>query len=110
MLISAALEDDPIGTIQSLETYLAKKISRKKSGMNCCTDSFVVLMIVIERNMLKNLSEAHVVEKRKLTLEDRVRRKWSKPADKLPIAIDIPRLLRRIELITSDGDVIVSKE
>ncbi len=50
-----------------------------------------------------------MASKRQFTLDDRVRKKWEKPAEKLPVAIDLPRLLKHIEIKTVDGETLIAK-
>lgn len=55
------------------------------------------------------ITDHELIQRRQITLEERVKRKWSKPADKLPIGIDLPRLIRHIDIRTPDGDVVLPR-
>jgi hypothetical protein len=57
----------------------------------------------------RKMSSSEVVAARTQSLEDRIRAKWLKPASKLPIAADLPRLLKHIEIKSADGDALLSK-
>jgi isopenicillin N synthase-like dioxygenase len=47
---------------------------------------------------------------KELALEDKIRLKWMQPADKLPIAIDLPRLMHNIEISTWEGEIVYARE
>jgi hypothetical protein len=54
----------------------------------------------------RKLDRAYLLNAKNRSLEEAVRSKWEKPADKLPIYYDFPRLIKRILLQCSDTTLI----
>jgi hypothetical protein len=96
---AALQESDPNVNMQSLDQYLQHRESRKMS----------------KRRINEVIPTTQTLGKYKfsiysyISLVELVRSKWEKSADKLPIHSDLPRLLKRIEIVNSEGEKIVAK-